>query len=235
VKYADELVEKKLETFFQASALVVLKARPTLVKYADELVEKKLFAALYASAEVVAQERPTDEKYVADVVEKKLAVFFQASAEVVEKKNPLLMFVRYDEESEVVATTLPCAFVERSAFGMLEMARLVVVALVAVAFPRMFRFPLIVDDAPERRPPLKVRSDVVALFGNGSWSVVPVASVPQERTPNWFAFTSQLAELRFETMSCVVDAVPETARFVVVAFVVVVFWKTLPPVKVLLE
>lgn len=155
-------------TFFHASALVVLNARPTLVKYADDEVEKKLFAALYASALVVLNARPTDEKYVADEVEKKLFVFFHASAEVVEKKNPLLMFVRYEEESEVVATTLPCALVERSAFGMLEMARLVVVALVAVAFPRMLRLPLIVDDAPERRPPLKVRSEVVALFGNGS-------------------------------------------------------------------
>jgi hypothetical protein len=52
-------VEKKLETFFQASALVVLKARPTLVKYADDEVEKKLLTALYASAEVVENERPT--------------------------------------------------------------------------------------------------------------------------------------------------------------------------------
>ena len=34
-------------------------------------------------------------------------------------------------------------------------------------------------------------------------------------------------------MSCEVLAVPETARFVVVAFVVVVLPKMLPPVKVL--
>jgi hypothetical protein len=145
---------------------------------------------------------------------KKLFVFFHASALEVEKKNPLLMFVRYEEESEVVATTLPCALVERSAFGMLEMARLVVVALVAVAFPRMLRFPLIVDDAPERRPPLKVRSDVVALFGNGSWSVVPVASVPQERTPALFAFTSQDALFKLETMRFVVLAFPVATKFV---------------------
>ena len=68
--------------------------RPTLVKYAAELVEKKLLAALYASADVVDHERPTDEKYVADEVLKKFAVFFHASAEVVEKKKPFEMFER---------------------------------------------------------------------------------------------------------------------------------------------
>ena len=115
------------------------------------------------------------------------------------------------------------------------MAKRVVVALVAVAFPRMFKFPLIVEDAPERRPPLKVRSDVVAFPGNGSWSVAPVASVPHERTPAGDAFTSQDAAFKFESMSCEVEAVPETARFVVVALVVVVFVKMLPAVQVLDE
>jgi hypothetical protein len=101
---------------------------------------------------------------------------------------------------------LPCALVERSAFGVFEIAKLVVVALVAVALVTMM-------------PPLKVRSDDVALLGNGSCPV-PVASVPQLNTPALLAFTSQLAELRFETINPVVDARPETARFVVVAFVV---------------
>ena len=134
---------------------------------------------------------------------------------------------------DVVATTLPCAFVERSAFGVLVMAKDVVVALVAVAFPRMFKFPLMVEEAPERSPPVKVRSVVVALFGNGSWSVVPVESVPQERTPAGDAFTSQDAVFKLETMRADVEARPETERFVVVAFVVVVFVKMLFPVHVL--
>ncbi len=91
-------------------------------------------------AEVVDHERPTDAKYADEVVEKKSRVAFQASDDVVEKKNPLSMLVRYDDERDVVATTLPCALVERSADGMLEMARLVVVALVAVALPVMTKF-----------------------------------------------------------------------------------------------
>ena len=77
-----------------------------------------------------------------------------------------------------------------------------------------------------------MRSDVVAFPGNGS-TPPPVASVPQERTPAAFAFTSQLAAFKFETISPVVEASPETVRCVVVAFVVVVFPKTFPPVNVL--
>ncbi len=82
------------------------------------------------------------------------------------------------------------------------------VAFVAVAFVTM-------------NPPLNVRSVVVAFNGNGSWSAVPVASVPQLKTPAGDAFTSHAAAFKLETMSCVVDAVPVIARFVVVAFVVV--------------
>jgi hypothetical protein len=72
------------------------------------------------------------------------------------------------------------------------------------------------------------------LVVNVNASPAPVASVPQERTPALFAFTSQDAAFRFETMSCVVEARPETDRFVVVAFVVVVLVKMLFPVQVLL-
>ncbi len=72
---------------------------------------------------------------------KKSRIVFQESADVVEKKKPLSMFERYDELSDVVATTLPCALVERSAFAMLEMARLVVVALVVVELPVTMRLP----------------------------------------------------------------------------------------------
>ncbi len=63
--------------------------------------------------------------------------------------------------------------------------------------------------------------------------VTPVASVPQLKTPAVDALTSHDAAFKLETMSAVVEARPETARFVVVAFVVVVFPKMLPPVKVL--
>ena len=63
--------------------------------------------------------RPTDEKYVADVVE---------------KKNVLSIAEKKLDESEVVAMTLPCAWVERSAFPMFDIARLVVVELVVVEF-----------------------------------------------------------------------------------------------------
>ena len=100
------------------------------------------------------------------------------------------------------------------------MARLVVVALVAVALVTM-------------SPPLKVMSVVVALDGNGSPPPPPAASVPHESTPNWFAFTSQDAAFKLETMRPVVEARPLTLRFVVVAFVVVVFAKILFPVHVL--
>jgi hypothetical protein len=131
----------------------------------------------------------------------------------------------------VVAITLPCAFVERSAPPMLEIARLVVVALVVVAFPVMTRLPFTVDDAA-MRPLLKVMSEVVAFDGNGSWSVAPVASVPQERTPAGDALTSQDALFKLETMRPVVEARPETERLVVVAFVVVVLVKMLFPVHV---
>jgi hypothetical protein len=131
----------------------------------------------------------------------------------------------------VVAITLPCALVERSAFVMLEIARLVVVALVVVAFPVMTRLPFTVDDAA-MRPFENVRTEVVALLGNGSWSVVPVASVPQERTPAGDALTSQDALFKLETMRPVVEARPETERLVVVAFVVVVLVKMLPAVQV---
>jgi hypothetical protein len=61
----------------------------------------------------------------------------------------------------------------------------------------------------------------------------PVVSTPQLNTPAGDAFTSQDAAFRLETMSCDVLAVPETARFVVVAFVVVVLPKMLPAVQVL--
>ena len=95
---------------------------------------------------------------MADEVEKKSRALFQTSAEVVEKKKPLSMEVRYDELSDVVAITLPCALVERRPLWMLEMARLVVVALVVVALPVTMRFPTKVDDAA-----LITMPDVVAL------------------------------------------------------------------------
>ncbi len=79
-------------------------------------------------------------------------------------------------------------------------------------------------------PPLNVRSDVVAFPGNGS-TPPPVTSVPHESTPNAFALTSQLAAFKFETMRPDVEASPDTLRFVVVAFVVVVFTKIFPPVN----
>jgi hypothetical protein len=92
-----------------------------------------------------------------------------------------------------------------------------------------------VEDAPERSPPVNVSSVVVAFDGNGSWRALPVASVPQLKTPAADALTSQLAVLRLETMSALVEARPETERLVVVALVVVVFVKMLFPVKMLFE
>ncbi len=50
-------------------------------------------------------------------------------------------------------------------------------------------------------------------------------------TPAAVALTSQLAAFKDETTSAEVEAVPETARFVVVAFVVVVLAKMLPAVN----
>ncbi len=90
-----------------------------------------------------------------------------------------------------------------------------------------------VDEPNAMRPPLKVRSEDVAFDGNGS--TPPLASVPQTKTPAAVAFTSQLAAFKFETINPDVEARPETERFVVVAFVVVVFPKTFPPVNTLSE
>ncbi len=94
---------------------------------------------------------------------------------------------------------------------------------VVVAPPEMVSPPICVPlpmvvDAEVMRPPLKVMSDVVALFGNGSCAV-DVASVPQLNTPAADALTSQDAAFKLETMRFEVDAVPVTARLVVVALV----------------
>ena len=155
-------------------------------------------------------------------------MFFQASAEVVEKKNPLSMFVRYEDESEVVATTLPFASVPSNEEGSEVIARFVVVALVVVLFPVMVLVKYEVEDA--KSPLFAQMGDEVAAVmrlkfvsnWKGSCAPVAVASVPQYRTPPVVDFTSQFAAERLRT-----------ANEVVVAFVVVVFPKILPPVKVL--
>ncbi len=82
---------------------------------------------------------------------------------------------------------------------------------------------------------MKVRRVEVALFSNGSCTVVPVASEPHMRTPAAVAFTSQDAAFKFETTRPVVEARPNTERLVDVAFVVVVLPKTFPPVNTLSE
>ncbi len=110
-----------------------------------------------------------------------------------------------------------------------DMARLVVVAFVPVAFANT-NGPVIVVEA-ETRPVEKVRRVVVAFPGNGS-APPPLASVPQERTPAADALTSQDAVFKFETMSCEVEAVLVIVRLVVVAFVPVAFAKTKFPVRV---
>ena len=94
-----------------------------------------------------------------------MLVNFHASLLVVEKKKPLSIAVRYEVESEVVPTTIPCALVERSALGVLVMARLVVVAFVVVEFciDTLER----VDEPRPRRPFENVRVVVVALPTNG--------------------------------------------------------------------
>ncbi len=63
---------------------------------------------------------------------KKFAVSFHALALVVEKKNPLSIDVRYDELSEVVATTLPFTSVARRDEVTPVIAREVVVAFVVI-------------------------------------------------------------------------------------------------------
>lgn len=100
------------------------------------------------------------------------------------------------------------------------------VALVIVAFDDE-RF-WIVEEPYVMRPALKVRSVEVAPFTNASCTVVPIASVPQMRTPAAVAFTSQLAAFKEETTRFVVDAVSETVRLVDDAFPNVVW-----PVNVL--
>lgn len=90
------------------------------------------------------------------------------------------------------------------------------VALVMVAFDEE-RF-WIVEEPNVMRPALKVRSVEVAPFTNASCTVVPVASVPQMRTPAAVAFTSQLAAFKEETTRFVVDAMSETVRLVDDAF-----------------
>ncbi|OGG60687.1 hypothetical protein A2765_03815 [Candidatus Kaiserbacteria bacterium RIFCSPHIGHO2_01_FULL_56_24] len=73
------------------------------------------------------------------------------------------------------------------------------------------------------RPPEKsVGEEVAAVMApkllvkvKGSAPAAPVASVPQENVPLVEALTSQLAALRPETKSAVVEAVPETVMAVV--------------------
>ncbi len=108
---------------------------------------------------------------------------------------------------------------------------------VVVALPRTVSPPAavplpIVEEAFVRSPLVNVSTDVVAFPGNGS---IPPLSVPQVRTPSALAFTSQFTAFKFDTISCEVEAVPETERLVVVAFVVVVFPKMFPPVHILEE
>ncbi len=52
---------------------------------------------------------------------------------------------------------------------MFEIARFVVVAFVAVAFPVTMIFPLMVVDALETRPLVRMRTDVVALCPAAGW------------------------------------------------------------------
>ena len=66
------------------------------------------------------------------------------------------------------------------------------------------------DDVAAASDPLTVRK-------SKSGEPAVVASVPQLKTPDAFAFTSQDAAFRFETMSADVLAVPVTVKFVVVA------------------
>jgi hypothetical protein len=135
---------------------------------------------------------------------------------MVESPVPPYWDARVDE-----ATTLPRELVVRSAFVREEMANLVVVALVVVPFVTD-RF-VMVEEEKAMRPLVNVSVEVVAKLGNGScpdWR-----SVPQERTPLVDALTSQEALLRDETVRRVVEAVPVTARLVVVAFVPVALSK----------
>ena len=166
----DEAVARRLETVTRALKMFGLVN--VFVVYVFGIV---VDASTKWMAEVVDQASPTDEKYEADVVLKKLRLFFHSSADVVEKKKPLSMPERKAEESVVVPTTLPCAFVERSAFGTLVMARLEVVAFVAVRLVVVALVVValsavrlkIVDDACAMRPLVKVRVVDVELFGNG--------------------------------------------------------------------
>jgi hypothetical protein len=129
---------------------------------------------------------------------------------------------------EVVATTEPCALVERSADGSEVMARFVVVAFVVVAFRVMALSKYDVDDA---KSPLfaQMMDEVAAVMRlkfvsnwKGSCAPVAVASVPQYKTPPVVDFTSQFAAERLVM-----------AKVVVVAFVVVALVKMLLPVNML--
>ena len=71
---------------------------------------------------------------------------FQASTDVVLKKKPLSIDEIRFCESEVVAITLPCAFVERSAEVTPERTKLVVVAVPeTVSPPVTVPFPIVVE------------------------------------------------------------------------------------------
>ena len=74
------------------------------------------------------------------------------------------MFVRYEDDSDEVATTVPCAFVARRAFGVPVIARLVVVALVVVEF-WMETLP-IVDEPYASNPVVNVNIEEVELLEN---------------------------------------------------------------------
>ncbi len=117
----------------------------------------------------------------------------------------------------MVAITLPCAFVERSADGVFEIAKDVVVALVAVAFVVM-------------SPPLNERSVVVAFEGNGS---ATVASVPQLRTPALDALTSHAPLVRLVMANDVAVAFVRSAVVMVPDAIVVLPFAVRVPEKML--
>ena len=109
---------------------------------------------------------------MAEVVEKKSVTVFQYATDVVEKKKPLSIALRKEEVRLVVAITLPCALVERSAEVTFVSARFVVVALVPVAFPKT-KLPVSVV---EEKEPLEMEAPESVGLVPKTTAPVPVSS-----------------------------------------------------------
>jgi len=175
---------------------VVLKKLTWVFQKSLEVVEKNDRVVCQMLAEVVENELA---RYVAPSWPSKVPLQFPVASKV---RTPPVWRRPVPVRSVKVSLPTPRLVVVAFVVRRFEAKRLVEVALVVVAKTESI---LEMVDEPAMSPLVKERIVVVAFPGNGSCRV-DVASVPHERTPVAEAFTSQLAALRFDTVSAEEEA-----------------------------